>query len=64
MGKGEDALLALQQAIIQDWDNIELEILEELINSMETRINAVIAAKCTRFYNGLAAKLRWDTLWR
>lgn len=44
-GKGEDGYTGLGEAIIEVWDSIPQSYMDDLIRSMDHRINAVILAK-------------------
>jgi len=45
MGKGEDAIEALEQALIEAWEAIPSSLFEQLADSMPNRVAAVIKAK-------------------
>ena len=51
MGKSEEAYQRLFQAIREGWEAIGQEVINDLIKSMDTRVNTVLAAKgwYTRF---------------
>ena len=45
MGKGEEAIRALERALIEAWEAIPDRIFESVIESMPTRVQALIEAK-------------------
>lgn len=45
MGKGKQAYEALYRAIVTEWDAIDQEEIDNLIRSMDNRVNHVLAAK-------------------
>jgi len=51
MGKSEEAYQRLFQAIREGWEAIGQEVINDLIKSMDTRVNTVLTAKgwYTRF---------------
>ena len=51
IGKGEKAHISITTALIEVWREVGRELMDSLIGSMETRVNAVLQAKgwYTRF---------------
>ena len=51
LGKGEDARRAITTALIEVWKEIGRDLMDSLIDSMTTRVNALLEAKgwYTRF---------------
>lgn len=45
MGNGEDAIGALEHALIKAWDALDESIIESCFESMERRRDAIIVAK-------------------
>ena len=45
MGKSEEAYQALYEALNKGWDAMKQSLIDGLIKSMDSRVNAVIAAK-------------------
>ena len=45
MGKSEEAYQALYDALNEGWDQIKQSLIDRLIKSIDSRVNAVIAAK-------------------
>ena len=45
MGALKAAYKAFPQAIVKKWEDIDQELIDHLIRSMDTRVNEVLAAK-------------------
>ena len=45
MGKSEEAYQRLYNALNEGWDTMRQSLIDGLIKSMDSRVNAVIAAK-------------------
>lgn len=45
MGASQESYRLFQQAIIEEWNAIDQEVIDNLIRSMDNRVNHVLAAK-------------------